>query len=75
MKERLGITPHMDKTLASDRRRYLQLARALLKRDLVTVIEVDERDRELQLLNALFVTRYNKASVRGDPIYIIRVQA
>ena len=31
-------------------------------------------DRELQLLNALFVTRYNRASVRGDPIYIIRVQ-
>ena len=32
----------MDKTLASNRRRYLQLARALLKRDLVTLIEVDE---------------------------------
>ena len=32
----------MDKTLASDRRRYLQLARALLTRDLVTLIEVDE---------------------------------
>ena len=42
MKERLGITPHMDKTLASDRRRYLQLARDLLTRDLVTLIEVDE---------------------------------
>ena len=32
----------MDKTLASNRRRYLQLARALLKRDMVTLIEVDE---------------------------------
>ena len=42
MKERLGIIPCMDKTLASNRRRYLQLVRALLKRDMVTLIEVDE---------------------------------
>ena len=32
----------MDKTLASNRRRYLQLVRALLKRDLVNLIKVDE---------------------------------
>ena len=32
----------MAKTLASNRRRYLQLVRALIKRDLVTLIEVDE---------------------------------
>ena len=32
----------MDKTLASNRRRYLHLVRALLKRDKVTLIEVDE---------------------------------
>ena len=32
----------MEKTLASNRRRYLQLVRALLKRDMVTLIEVDE---------------------------------
>ena len=42
MKERLGIIPYMDTTLASNRRRYLQLARALLKRDMVNLIEVDE---------------------------------
>ena len=42
MKERLGIIPCMDKTLAPNRRHYLQLARALLKRDLITLIEVDE---------------------------------
>ena len=42
MKERLGIIPKMDKTLASNRRRYLQLVRALLKRDMVTLIDVDE---------------------------------
>ena len=36
-----GIIPYMDKTLASNRRRYLQLVRALLKRDMVTLIEVD----------------------------------
>ena len=32
----------MDKTLASNRTRYLQFVRALLKRDMVTLIEVDE---------------------------------
>ena len=42
MKERLGIIPFMDKTLASNRRRCLQFVRALLKRDMVTLIEVDE---------------------------------
>ena len=42
MKERLGIIPYMDKTLASNWRRYLQLERALLKRDTVTLIVVDE---------------------------------
>ena len=42
MKERLGIVPYMDKTLASNRRRYLQLVRALLKRDLVTLIDATE---------------------------------
>ena len=42
MKEHWGITPYMDKMLASNRRRYLQLVRALLKRDLVTLFEVDE---------------------------------
>ena len=42
MEERLGIIPHMDRTLASNRRRYLQLVRALLKRDMVNLIEADE---------------------------------
>ena len=42
MKERLGIIPYVDKTLASNRMRYLQLVCALMKRDLVTLIEVDE---------------------------------
>ena len=42
MKERLGIILHMDKTLASNRRHYLQLVRALLKRDMVSPVEVDE---------------------------------
>ena len=42
MKERLGIIPYMDRTLASNRRRYLQLVRALLKRDMVNLIEADE---------------------------------
>ena len=42
MKERLKIIPFMNKTLASNRRRYLQLVRALLKRDMVTLIQVDE---------------------------------
>ena len=42
MEERLEIIPYMDKTLASNRRRYLQLVRALFKRDMVTLIEVDE---------------------------------
>ena len=40
MKERLGITPYMDKTFAFNRRRYLQLVRALLKRDLVTLTDI-----------------------------------
>ena len=35
MKERLRITPYMDKTLASNGRRYLQLERALLNHYLV----------------------------------------
>ena len=39
MKGRLGTRHHMDKTLASNRRRHLQLVRALLKRDLVTLVE------------------------------------
>ena len=39
---RLGIIFYMDKTMASNRRRYLQLVRALMKRDMVTLIEVDE---------------------------------
>ena len=42
IEERLGIVPYMDKTLASSRRRYLQLVRALLKRDLVTLIDANE---------------------------------
>ena len=42
MKDRLGISPYMDKTLASNRRRCLQLVPALLKRDMVTLFEVDE---------------------------------
>ena len=42
MKERLRIIPYMDKTLASNRRRYLQLVRTLLKRDIVTLIDVGE---------------------------------
>ena len=33
MMERLGIVLYMDKTLASNRRRYVQLVRALMKRD------------------------------------------
>ena len=42
MKERLGIIPCMVRTLASNRRRYLQLVRALLKRDMVNLIEADK---------------------------------
>ena len=42
MKERSGIVLYMDKTLASNRKRYLQLVRAVLKRDLVTLIDVNE---------------------------------
>ena len=42
MKQRLGIIPCMDRTLASNRRCYLQLVRALLKRDMVSLTEVDE---------------------------------
>ena len=42
MKERLEIAPRMDKTLASNWRRSLQLVRALLKRDMVNLIEADE---------------------------------
>ena len=43
MKERLGIIPYMDRTLASNRRpRYLQLVRPLLKRDMVNLIEAHE---------------------------------
>ena len=41
-KERLGIVPDMDKTLASNRRRYLQLVRAVLKRVLFTLTDVNE---------------------------------
>ena len=40
MKERLGIIPYW--ALASNQRRYLQLVRALLKRDMVSLIEADE---------------------------------
>ena len=42
MKERLGIIPHMYRTLASNQRRYLQLVRAFMKRDMVNLIEADE---------------------------------
>ena len=42
MEERLGIIPYMDKTLARNRRLYLQLVCALFKLDLTTLIEVDE---------------------------------
>ena len=42
MKERLGIIPYMDSTLASNWRRYLQLVRAFLKRDMINLVEVDE---------------------------------
>ena len=42
MKERLGIIPYMDRTLASNQRRHLQLVRALMKRDMVNLIETDE---------------------------------
>ena len=42
MKERLRIIPYMDRTLSSNQRRYLQPVRALLKRDTVHLIEVDE---------------------------------
>ena len=38
MKERLGIIPYMDKTLASNRRRYFQLVRAFMKRYMVNLI-------------------------------------
>ena len=38
---RLGIIPYRDRTLASNRMRYLQLVRAL-KRDMVNLIEADE---------------------------------
>ena len=37
MKERLGIIPYMDRTLASTGRRYLQPVRVLLKRDMVNL--------------------------------------
>ena len=42
MKERLEITLYMDMTLASNRSRYLQLVRALLKRGMVNLIKADE---------------------------------
>ena len=42
MKEKAGITPYMDRTLASNRKRYLQLVRALMKRDLVNLTEAEE---------------------------------
>ena len=38
MKERLGITPNMDRALASNWRRYLQLVRAPMKPDMVNLI-------------------------------------
>ena len=42
VKERLVIIPYMDRTLASNRRRYLQLVRDLLKRNMVNLIEAKE---------------------------------
>ena len=42
MKQRLGIIPYMNRTLASNRRRYLQLVRDIMKRDMVNLIETDE---------------------------------
>ena len=41
IKERLGIIPYTDRTLASNRRRYLQLVRALMKRDMVNQTGAD----------------------------------
>ena len=49
MEERLGITPYMDKTLTFNRRRYVQFVRALLTKDLVTLIQVDEVREHAQI--------------------------
>ena len=42
MKDRLDIIPCMDRILVSNRRRYLQLVRVFLKRDMTDFIEADE---------------------------------
>ena len=42
IKGRLGIIPNMDRTLTSNRRSCLQLVRALMKSDMVNLIEADE---------------------------------
>ena len=60
MEERLGIIPNMDKTLASNRWRYLQLVRALLKRDMgevrghagVFLVEKPGKDTQRPIIDA-----------------------
>ena len=42
LKEAKKITPYMDRILATSRRRYLQVIRALLKRDMVTMLDPSE---------------------------------
>ena len=59
----------MDKTLASNQRRCLQLARALLKRDMVTLIEVDEVDEVREHAGVFLVDkreRYTTADFRCE---------
>ena len=47
LKRECGVKPYTDKTLASSRRRYLQLALALLARDLVELIPIEEVREEV----------------------------
>ena len=42
IQEKAGITFCVGRTLTSNRKRYLQLVRALMKRDLVTLIPLEE---------------------------------
>ena len=67
MKERLGIIPYTDRTLASNRRRYLQLVRALMKRDMVNQTEADEvRERVGVFLVEKTRERYTTADNRCE---------
>ena len=61
MKERLGIIPNMDRTLAINRRRCLQLVRALVKRDMVNLIEADEVRQRV----GVFLVEKTQGKMRG----------